>query len=96
VKLRFLPRARNDIAGIHEYIADHNPRAATAVVRSIRATGRLLARHPGLGRATDIPGIRVLPVRRYPYLVYHLVGDDEVLIVHVRHGARSAPTTEDL
>jgi toxin ParE1/3/4 len=73
VKLRYAPRAHADIADIHEYIAQHNAGAATSVVRQIRLTSRLLARHPGLGRETDIPGVRVFPTARYAYLVYHSV-----------------------
>jgi plasmid stabilization system protein ParE len=53
--LRFAPRARADIADIHQYITQHNTGAATSVVRQIRATSLLLARYPGLGRETDIP-----------------------------------------
>jgi plasmid stabilization system protein ParE len=96
VKLHYAPRARNDIADIHEYIAQHNPRAATAVVRGIRSTCRLLARYPRLGRATDIAGVRALALVRYPYLIYYAIGTDEVSILHVRHGARSAPEQSDL
>ena len=46
--------------------------------------------------STDIPDVRVLPVGRYPYLVYHAIELTEVVIVHVRHGARAAPTRDDL
>lgn len=38
MKLRYAPRARADIVHIHDYIAKHNARAATAVVRQIRTT----------------------------------------------------------
>jgi toxin ParE1/3/4 len=96
VRLRYAQRARSDIADIHNYIAQHNPRAATAVVQRIRSTCRLLANYPGIGKQTDIPGIRVLPVGRYPYLVYHTIGAADLVIVHVRHGARAAPTRDDL
>lgn len=96
MRLRYAPRARTDIAAIHEYIAEHNRSAATAVVRQIRSTSVLLARYPGLGRETDIPGVRVFPIARYPYLVYHQVRNNEVVILHVRHGRRDAPTVEEL
>ena len=96
MKLRYAPRARADIARIHDYIAAHNPRAATAVVRQIRATARLLARYPGVGRATDIVGVLVLPTARYPYLVYHRVDDQDLTIVHVRDGRRAAPAAGDV
>jgi toxin ParE1/3/4 len=96
MKLRYAPRAYPDIAHIHRYIARHNVGAATSVVRQIRATSRLLARHPGLGRTTDIPGARVFPTARYPYLVYHRVREDEVVVVHVRDGRRDAPREGEL
>jgi toxin ParE1/3/4 len=96
VKLRYAPRAYADIAHIHQYIARHNVGAATSVVRQIRATSRLLARHPGLGRETDIPGVRVFPTARYPYLVYHRVRGDEVVVIHVRDGRRNTPKESEL
>ena len=96
MKLRYAPRAHADIANIHEYIAQHNARAATSVVRQIRLTSRLLARHPGLGRETDIPGVSVFPTARYAYLVYHSVRNDELFIIHVRHGRRDAPKESEL
>jgi plasmid stabilization system protein ParE len=96
VRLRFAPRARIDIAYIYQYIASHNTGAATAVVRQIRSTGQLLARYPGLGRETDISGVRVFPTARYPYLIYHRVIADEVVIIHVRDGRRDAPEEKEL
>ena len=65
-------------------------------MRQIRSTSRLLAQYPGLGRETDIPGIRVFPTARYPYLVYHRVGEDDLVIIHVRDGRREAPKQREL
>jgi len=96
VKLRYSPRAHQDIRRIHDYIAQHNQGAATAVVRQIRATCELLARYPGLGRETDISAARVFPTARYPYLVYHRVKDDELVIIHVRDGRRDNPREREL
>jgi len=96
VRLRYAPRARSDITHIYQYIAQHNESAATAVVRQVRATCQLLARYPGLGRETDIPEVRVFPISRYPYLVYHRVSENELTIIHVRDGRRDAPTERDL
>jgi plasmid stabilization system protein ParE len=96
VRLRFSPQAHADIVDIHEYIAQHSPRAATAVVAQIRMTSLLLARYPSLGRETDLPGVRVFPTAPYPYLVYHRVIADEVVVIHVRDGRRDAPENSDL
>jgi toxin ParE1/3/4 len=56
----------------------------------------LLARHPALGQDTDTSGVRVFPIARYPYLVYHRVRDDELIIIHVRDGRRDTPKAEEL
>lgn len=96
MKLRFTPRARADIADIHQYIAQHNTTAAAAVVRQICETSQLLSRHPGLGRETDISGVRVLPTARYPYVVYHRVLGDQLIVIHVRHGRRDMPEEHEL
>jgi toxin ParE1/3/4 len=96
VKLRFAPRAHADIADIYQYIAQQNKTAATAVVRQFRSTSQLLARHPGLGRETDISGVRVFPTARYPYLVYHRVSGDQLIIIHIRDGRRDAPAEREL
>lgn len=58
-------------------------------------TARLLAEHPGLGRETDISGVRVLSTARYSFLVYHHVRGDDLIIVHVQHGRRDAPGADD-
>jgi plasmid stabilization system protein ParE len=96
VRLRFSPRAYADIADIREYIAQqHSPRAATAVAAQIRLTSRLLARHPALGRETDIPGVRVFSTVRYFYLVYHKIQQGELIVIHVRHGRRDSPNPDE-
>jgi toxin ParE1/3/4 len=96
VKLRYAPRARSDIARIYEYIARHDTRAATAIVRQIRLTSGLLAQYPGVGQETDIPGVRVLPTARFPYLIYHRVRESELIVIHIRDGRRDAPKESEL
>jgi plasmid stabilization system protein ParE len=96
MRLRYAPRARADIAQIHAYIAEHNPKAATKVVRRIRETAGSLAKQPGLGRSSDIAGVRLFAVTPYPHVIYYAVASREVVILHIRHGARAAPTAADL
>jgi plasmid stabilization system protein ParE len=64
-------------------------------VRRIRSTCRLLASYPRVGRPTNIREVRVLPVGRYPYVVYHTINATELVILHVRHGARAAPKGDE-
>jgi hypothetical protein len=42
-----------------------------------------------------LPGVRVFPIARYPFLVYHRVGRNELVIIHVRHTRRAVPLEVD-
>jgi toxin ParE1/3/4 len=90
VKIRYTRRAIAQLDSIYSYIEADNPRAAKAVKARIqRAIGRL-AQFPYSSRATDRLGVRVLPIVRYPYLVFYSVDDaaQEVHILRIRHSAR--------
>jgi toxin ParE1/3/4 len=43
---------------------------------------------PEMAQPTDEPGVRRMLIGRYPYLIYYAVENDEIVILHVRHGAR--------
>jgi plasmid stabilization system protein ParE len=96
VRLRYARRARTDIDGIHEYLAEYDRRAASAVVRRIRSASQLLAKYPGLGRATDMVRVRVFPIVPFPYLIYYRATNDAVEVIHVRHGRRDMPKPDEL
>jgi plasmid stabilization system protein ParE len=40
---------------------------------------------------TDEMGVRMAPLGRYPYLIFYAIEGDDVVILHVRHGARQRP-----
>ena len=88
MKVRYTRRARGDLAEIKSYLAQRNPRAASAVVAAIRSRIAWLAEFPLMARQTDEPGVRALSIVRYPYRVYYEVATDEVRILHVRHTRR--------
>ncbi len=86
--LRFSARALADIAEIRDYLFERSPTGAERVRLHFAETIDRLADFPFLGRATDEPGVRVLVLTRYPYLVFYAVTGNDVVILHVRHGAR--------
>ena len=90
MKVRYSPRALAQLEEIHRYIAQHNPRAATAVVARIEELCEKLGEFPGMGAATDQPGVRLVPVVRYPYLIFYalITEINEVRILRIRHGRR--------
>jgi toxin ParE1/3/4 len=89
MKIRYAARARNDIEEIHSYIAKENPQAAKRVKTAIVAAIKLIASRPYIGirnaRATEL---RSRLVSRYPYRIHYLVRGQDILILHIRHGAR--------
>jgi toxin ParE1/3/4 len=90
MKVRYNQRALRQIEEIHQAIAQHNTRAAARVVARVRELCERLGEFPGMGSRTDRADIRVLPVVRYPYLIFYTVipASDEVRILRVRHGRR--------
>lgn len=90
MKVTYSPRALAQIEDIHAYIAERYPRAAAAVVERIEKLCAMLGDYPGCGTPTDRKEVRVLPVVRYPYLIFYRILDEEneVRILRVRHGAR--------
>jgi plasmid stabilization system protein ParE len=90
MRVRYSPPALLQLEEIHRYIAQHNRRAAKAVVTRIEDLCEKLGEFPGMGTKTNQPGVRVLPVVRYPYLIFYLFlpAMDEVRILRIRHGRR--------
>jgi len=92
MRLRFSSEARAQLLQIHSHIAEHNPRAATAVIQRIRAATELLRDFPRLGREGRVAGTREWVVRGLPYIMVYEIGTsgpDELMVLAVFHGARS-------
>jgi toxin ParE1/3/4 len=95
MKLRWRPRALQDLRDIRNYIAAHGSQAASDRVRlHLRSRANRLAVNPFIGVVTTNPDVRILPPSVYPYRIYYTIQGDDVVILHIRHTARSAP--EDL
>ena len=93
MKVGWSETALAEIENIFSYIYQHNRSAASAVVERIERLAALLEEFPLLGHTTDEPGVRVLSVVRYPFLIFYAIDDaaGEVVILHVRHTAQERP-----
>lgn len=88
MKVRHTRRSRADLVAILNYLDERSPQGARNVMRALRRALELIGEHPHVGRHSGEQDTRVLPVGRYPYLIYWSVEGGEVLIVHIRHAAR--------
>ncbi|CAA9320194.1 MAG: hypothetical protein AVDCRST_MAG90-968 [uncultured Microvirga sp.] len=90
MRVRYRLGARLDIANIHRYLSERNPRAATNVIGRIRAAADQLGRHPRMGRAGRTAGTYEWVVTGLPYIVVYDIDEieNEVAILAVFHGAQ--------
>jgi addiction module RelE/StbE family toxin len=88
MKVRYTRRALANIERIFRTVARDNPAAAQRVVDRIDDLIGHLADAPRMAEVTDIPGIRRLPTGRFPYLIFYEAAAEEIIIHHIRHGAR--------
>ena len=91
MKLRYTPRAAQDLISIAEYVKEHSPQGALRVRAAILESLQNLVRFPRLGRPQKVEGVRKLVTRRYPYLVYYTLDEEagEVVILTIQHPSQA-------
>ena len=90
MKLRFTPRAVENIAAIADYIRERNPAASQRVRAAIYESLQDLILFPHVGRPQQTEGVRKFVTRKYAYLVYYVVDDvaEEIIILSIKHPAQ--------
>ncbi len=90
MRLRFTPRAAQDLVEIADFIQRDNPTGALRVRAGILDTLQILTRFPRLGRRQNVEGVRKAVTRRYRYAVYYTVDEvaGEIIVLAIRHPSR--------
>lgn len=88
MKVRYRERALADLEEISAYISERSPIGAINVLAAIHAAIGDVALNPLASRQTSDSEVRVKIVRRYMYKIFYAIGDGEIEVLHVRHGAR--------
>jgi toxin ParE1/3/4 len=89
LKLRFTPRATENIATIATYIRERNPGAALRVRAAIYDGLQHVLVHPRIGRLQKEAGVRKFVTTRYRYLIYMIDDvEDEIIVLAVKHSAQ--------
>lgn len=92
MKVRLAKLALAELDAILTYIRAENPRAAERFEGRIKRVFERIAQFPkGAQDVENRPGIRRVPLVRYPYVVHYGIVDGEVIILRVIHGARRDP-----
>ena len=90
MKVVWSERAQRDLLAIVDYISQDSPSAADRIGVRIVEAAASLTKMPRRGRLSRLKEGRELVLAPLPYIVEYAVADDEVLILHIRHGAQDA------
>jgi toxin ParE1/3/4 len=92
MNVRFVEPAYTQLAAILAELAANNPQAASRFsARVDRAIGYLAQFPDAYQQLEDMPDLRPVPLRPYPYLMFYQVMTDEVVVVALAHGVRKDP-----
>ena len=93
MRIEYSKRALSDLNDIAEYSATLvDPAVGERIARIAARIRQVVARIgqlPQSGRPVlQRPGVRVVPLLRYRYLIFYTVRGDAVRILHIRHTSR--------
>jgi len=83
--------ATSDLEELLSYIAQDNKAAAIKIRDLIGLAVEQLSWFPYTGHETDVSGVLIKPLSRYPYLIFYRIVGEELHILRVLHGARRHP-----
>jgi toxin ParE1/3/4 len=92
VKVRYSKLALAEFDAILADIQAENPAAAARLeARVHRVVSRIGQFHQSAQEVAERPGVRSVPLVRYPYVIHYSVNAGEVVILRIVHGARRSP-----
>lgn len=88
----YTEEALRDLDEILTFIASNYPTVSIAFEQRLHAVEKRVGRWPlSAEEVTQRPGIRVVPLLRYPYKIFYQVTMERVEILHIHHVARLEP-----
>ena len=89
MKVVYITEALADLDGILNYIANNYPAISEAFENRLHAVVARVARWPESAQeVAQRPGVRMVPLIRYPYKIFYQVSGETVEILYVHHAAR--------
>ena len=92
MRVIFTDEALSDLNEILLYVDSNYPVISSAFRQRLRAViARIGAWPESAEEVAQRPGVRVVPLIRYPYRIFYRIGVDVVEVLYVHHSARREP-----
>ncbi|MGC8493232.1 MAG: type II toxin-antitoxin system RelE/ParE family toxin [Syntrophobacteraceae bacterium] len=82
------PASRDDVVRLRQFLARHNPEAASRAAESLKKAANLLLAHPGAGKRLEGRQDRELfvPFGKRGYIMRYRLEGDLIIILRIWHG----------
>jgi plasmid stabilization system protein ParE len=92
MRLELSTPALADLDEILGFLSERSQLGAVHVEARLRRAFAHIVDFPEAAQVVEQrPGVRRLPLWRYPYIIYYEVGRDTVTVLRILHGARRQP-----
>ncbi len=92
MRVRWSRLALEDVSGILGRLVTENPVAAGRLTRRLDRVVRRISLYPeGAQAVAERPGVRRIPLVRYPFILFYKVENGEAIILRIVHGAMDRP-----
>ncbi len=92
MRVVYTDEALDNLDGILAHIGSNYPTISAAFEKRLRTViGRIGAWPKSAEEVAERPGVRFVPLIRYPYKVFYRITNGAVEILHIHHAARRAP-----
>jgi toxin ParE1/3/4 len=95
MKVIYTDEALRDLDEILTFVGSNYPSIAAAFQQRLRSVERRIGEWPMSAEAViQRPGVRVVPLIRYPYKIFYRITSEAVEILYIHHAARQGPKGE--
>jgi plasmid stabilization system protein ParE len=92
MKVIYTDEALRDLDKILEFIELNYPNISAAFEERLRAIERRIGRWPkSAEEVVQRPGVRVIPLIRYPYKLFYRISNDAIEVLYIHHAAGREP-----